>query len=453
MRQKIFEEYPIPKAIMTLATPTILGMIITVFYNMADTFFVGQTGDANQVAAVSLCMPIFFVLMAIGTIFGIGGGTYVSRLLGTKQYDKVKSTSAFCFWAAIGAGIICIGLAFLLMPWILKISGATPATYEYAKGYLSIIAIGSPAVVLQFSTGQMLRSEGATKYAMIGMVTGNVLNIILDPIFILSLGMGTSGAAIATIISNTVSILYYLFYFLTKNTTLSINPKFVHISKDLLINIFKVGIPASLNSLLMSFANLLLNNFAAVYGENVLASIGIAFRVNQVPCLILIGLAQGTQPFMGYNFARGDYKRMNKAFKFDMLVGMIFGSICCVLLFIFAPQITKVFLNNNEVINLCAQYIRIYATSLPIIVLQFVCMQSLQAFGKGAAAMIVSISRQGLAFIPSLFLFNYLFASSGLVWAQPVSDFITIVISVLIYISIYKKLEKESKLEYNKDID
>lgn len=443
MREKIFEEYTIPKAVMTLATPTILGMIVTVFYNMADTFFVGQTGDANQVAAVSLCMPIFFLLMAIGTIFGIGGGTYVSRLLGTKQYDKVRNTSSFCFWAAVVVGTLCIALAFAFMPFLLHISGATDATYNHAGDYLSIIALGAPAVVLQFSTGQMLRSEGATKQAMIGMMLGNILNVILDPIFILTWGMGTAGAAAATIISTIVSMVYYIYYLRGKNTALCINPKVIKISKNMLVNIMKVGIPASLNFLLMSCANLFLNNFAADYGESVLASIGIAFRVNQVPSLILIGLAQGTQPFIGYNYAAGNYRRMNKAFKFDVAVGMIFGILCFTLLWILAPQITQLFLNDTEVIRLGAQYIRIYICSLPVIIVQFLCMQSLQAFGKGAAAMVVSVCRQGLAFIPALFLFNYLFASDGIVWAQPVSDFATIIISVVIYTAIYRGLKKQ----------
>lgn len=297
----VFENYPVYKALITLALPTILGMLVNVFYNMVDTFFVGKTNDPNQVAAVSLTMPIYLVLMSFGSIYGIGGASYISRCLGSKNYDKAKKVSSFVFYASVVTGLVCMIIFFIFLENILKLSGASSNTYSFAKDYLLIVAIGAIFVVCQMSMGQVVRSEGASKEAMFGMVLGTVINIILDPIMILYMNMGVAGAALATIIGNACSFFYYTFYILKKSTFLSIKIKDFLISNDILSNVFSIGFPVFMNNVLISVANILINNFASRYNDNVVAGLGVSQRIFTLVLLVFIGLGQGVQPFIGYS--------------------------------------------------------------------------------------------------------------------------------------------------------
>ncbi|MDD3382390.1 MAG: MATE family efflux transporter, partial [Bacilli bacterium] len=246
MRKKIFEDYPIPKAILTLAIPTILGMLITVVYNLVDAFFIGQTGDTFQVAAVSLVMPFFYTMMAVGGIFGIGGGTYISRLLGKKQVDQAKNVSVFCFYTCILFSIILTIILFGFREPILKLLGTSLDTHGFAREYYLVLVYGAVSIVMQYCLGHILRAEGATANVMIGLLIGAVVNIILDPILILNLSLGIKGAAIATVIGNVCSVIYCIIYLLKGKTVLSIDLKRFFIKKDTVLSIIKIGIPASL---------------------------------------------------------------------------------------------------------------------------------------------------------------------------------------------------------------
>lgn len=399
---ELFENYPVHKAIITLALPTILGMLVNVFYNMVDTFFVGQTGDPNQVAAVSLCMPIYLLLMAFGNIFGIGGGSYISRKLGAKDYESVKKISAFAFYASIIVGFISMAVYLIFMKDILKISGASSNTYQFSKDYLIIVAFGAPFVVNQMAMGQIVRAEGSSKEAMIGMMIGTVVNIVLDPIMILYMNMGVAGAALATIIGNACSTLYYIYHILRKKSFLSINFKDFSMKSDILSNVFAIGIPVSINNILMSASNILINNLAAGYSDNVVAGLGVAQRIFTLVVLVFIGLAQGLQPFVGYNFASRNYKRMNAAIKISCLVSVVIGFLLLILSLIFGRASVQVFINNEEVIDYGVRFLVASYSIAPIIGFQFVFMSTFQALGKSIPSLILSISRQGIAFIPTI---------------------------------------------------
>lgn len=399
---ELFENYPVHKALITLALPTILGMLVNVFYNMVDTFFVGQTGDPNQVAAVSLCMPIYLLLMAFGNIFGIGGGSYISRKLGAKDYESVKKISAFAFYASIIVGFISMAVYLIFMKDILKISGASSNTYQFSKDYLIIVAFGAPFVVNQMAMGQIVRAEGSSKEAMIGMMIGTVVNIVLDPIMILYMNMGVAGAALATIIGNACSTLYYIYHILRKKSFLSINFKDFSMKSDILSNVFAIGIPVSINNILMSASNILINNLAAGYSDNVVAGLGVAQRIFTLVVLVFIGLAQGLQPFVGYNFASRNYKRMNAAIKISCLVSVVIGFLLLILSLIFGRASVQVFINNEEVIDYGVRFLVASYSIAPIIGFQFVFMSTFQALGKSIPSLILSISRQGIAFIPTI---------------------------------------------------
>lgn len=448
MRNDVFENYPIPKAVWNLALPTMAGMLVVVIYNLADTFFVGQLNDANQIAAVSITMPIFLLLMAFGSIFGIGGGTYISRLLGSKENEKAKHASAFSFYVCLGLGVICTIVGLVFMPQILSMSGTSINTYEYAKRYLTIIAIGSPVIILGFSMGQIIRSEGAAKEALIGMMIGTVINIILDPVLILWAGMGVSGAAIATVFANVVSVCYYCYYFINKSSLLSIAVKHFSVSNEMVKEILSIGIPASLSSILMSASNIILNNFAAGYSDNVIAALGVVGRVTMLPAMLLIGLGQGIQPLVGYNYAAQNFKRMKGVLKFTSIVGTIIGLMFTLLFFFTGGSAIKLFINDPNVIDLGTGFIKTIIVSIPFLGVQFVLANSFLAMGKGKQSLILSISRQGLLYIPILVISNYLIGLPGIVFAQPIADIATTGLAVFLFERTLKKLEIKENNEF-----
>ena len=441
---ELFENYPVHKALMTLALPTILGMLVNVFYNMVDTFFVGKTGDPNQVAAVSLCMPIYLLLMAFGNIFGIGGGSYISRKLGAKDYESVKKISSFAFYASIIVGFISMAVYLIFMRDILKISGASPNTYQFSKDYLVIVALGAPFVVNQMAMGQIIRSEGSSKEAVIGMMIGTVVNIVLDPIMILYMNMGVAGAALATIIGNACSTAYYIYHILRKKSFLSIHFKDFSMPKDILINVFSIGIPVSINNILMSASNVLINNLAAGYGDNALAGLGVAQRIFTLVILVLIGLSQGLQPFVGYNFAAKNYKRMSDSIKMSCVVSVVIGSILLGLSLIFGRWSVGVFINNEEVIDYGVKFLVASYTVAPIIGFQFVFMSTFQALGKSIPSLILSLSRQGIAFVPAILIGTKLFGINGIIWSQPIADIVSVALATVMYIYIYKKIKRRA---------
>ena len=450
---ELFENYPVSKALITLALPTILGMLVNVFYNMVDTFFVGQTGDSNQVAAVSLCMPIYLLLMAFGNIFGIGGGSYISRKLGIKDYDSVKKISSFSFYASIIVGFVSMAIYIIFMKDILKISGASPNTYQFSKDYLMIVAFGAPFVVNQMAMGQIVRAEGSSKEAMIGMMIGTVVNIVLDPIMILYMNMGVAGAALATIIGNACSTFYYIYHIVRKKSFLSIHFKDFSMNKDILANVFSIGIPVSINNILMSASNVLINNFAAAYSDNVVAGLGVAQRIFTLVILVFIGLSQGLQPFVGYNFAAKNYKRMNSAIKLSCVISVIIGFLLLGLSLIFGRWSVSVFINNEEVIDYGVKFLVASYAIAPIIGFQFVFMSTFQALGKSIPSLVLSLSRQGIAFVPTILIGTKLFGINGIIWSQPIADIVSVALATVMYIYIYRKMKKKAMEEENNNTE
>ena len=443
----IFENYPVYKALITLALPTILGMLVNVFYNMVDTFFVGQTNDPNQVAAVSLTMPIYLVLMSFGSIYGIGGASYISRSLGARNYDKAKQVSSFAFFASVITGFVCMIVFLLFLNNILKLSGASQNTYKFAKDYLLIVAFGAVFVVCQMSLGQIVRSEGSSKEAMIGMMLGTIINIILDPIMILYMNMGVAGAALATIIGNASSTLYYIWHIAKKSSFLSIRLKDFSLSKDILNNVFSIGFPVFMNNVLISIANILINNFASIYNDNVVAGLGVSQRIFMLVLLVFIGLGQGVQPFIGYNFASKNYKRMNTSIKLSCLFSFVSGIIFLIFAFIFSKELIAIFIKNDEVIEYGSKFLIAAYSVAPIIGFQFIFISTFQALGKALPSLILSVCRQGIAFVPAIYFGTKFFGINGIIWSQPIADVVSILLSGGMYIYIYITTKKKNMLE------
>lgn len=440
MKQDIFAKASVPKAVATLALPTVLSMLVTIFYNMADTFFVGQTGDPNQVAAVSLATPVFLFLMAVGNMFGIGGCSLISRLLGQGEKERIKNVSSFCFYGGIVAGIIMMFIFLFGMDFILPLIGCSANTKGFAKDYLSWIAYGAVFVVLSTAFGNVVRGEGAAKVSMLGMMTGTIINIVLDPIMILTLDMGVAGAAIATIIGNISSMVVYIIYFLKGNTLLSISPKYFMAGNRIFTGVCSVGLPASVNNLLMSTSNIIMNNFLATYGDTQVAAMGVAMKANMLVILLQIGLATGIQPLIGYNYGSGDTKRMKKIMRFGMMCNVIFGICITIVYFIFSKPIIQIFIDDANVIKYGIDMLRAIMLSGPFVGILFVFTNAFQAMGKAIPSLILSLSRQGLVFFPVLILSNKLLGLTGIVYSQPIADFAAIFMALGIFLMINRSL-------------
>lgn len=448
----LFESAPVPKAVFSLAIPTVLSMIVSVFYNMVDTFFVGQTGNPHQVAAVSVATPVFLFFMAAGNIFGVGGSSFLSRALGEKHYDKVKKISAFCFYGGIVVGIAGQILMFTFMRPILRAIGTSGNTFEFARQYLFWVACGGPAMVVAGAFTNLIRGEGAAKSSMIGMMSGTVANIILDPIFILDsfhgipgFGMGVAGAAIATVIGNLVSIAVFLLHVCSKNSVLSIRPRYFSVRGGILSGVLAIGLPASLVNILMSLSNIVTNKILVSYGDIPVAAMGIAMKANMLVIFVQLGFAMGIQPLIGYNYGARNFTRMKSVMKFSMLCVVIAGCKLTGIYFAFTRQIISVFISDPAVIETGIKLLRMLMCSGPFIGIMFVFNFTFQAMGKAIPALVLAASRQGFIFLPMIYLLNAIFHLDGAIFAQPVADFCAIFIALGMFLHMNKRFAQESR--------
>lgn len=444
MNNEVFEKYSIPKAVATLALPTMLSMLVTVFYNMADTLFVGQTGDANQVAAVSLATPVFLLFMSVANIFGVGGSAYISRLLGEQNMKKVKQVSSFCFYGCIAAGIIMSALVLIGMTPILGWIGCSSATEGFTRTYLTYIALGGIFIMISNSLSNIVRGEGAARPAMMGMMIGTIINIVLDPIMILWLNMGVGGAAIATILGNIVASLYYIMYFFNKknNSILSISYKDFSAKGHIVRNVFSIGIPASLTNVLMSVASIILNVFLASYGDNPVAAMGVASKANLLVVMLQLGLAIGIQPLLGYCYGAKQIDKLKKVIKFSSICTLVIGTVLTAAYFVFTENIVRIFINDEEVIQYGIIILRALMLCGPIIGIMFILTTAFQAMGKGIPSLLLSVSRQGFVFLPVLIVGNIIAGINGVIYAQSVADIASLIMSIVMFMVIVKKEEK-----------
>lgn len=442
-RKEIFENAPVRKAVFTMAIPTIISMLVVVVYNMADTYFIGKTNDEMQVAAVSLATPVFMLFMALGNLFGIGGCSSISRALGEKNDARAKKISAFCCYSSVCIGIIMIILFMTCMDWILKVIKASPNTIDYAREYLTYVAYGAPFIMFATAFGNIVRGEGATKSSMIGNLIGTVVNIILDPIMILALDMGVKGAAIATVIGNICASIFYIGYFIfKKNTALSIRAKHFSAKENIAFSVLAIGVPASLNNMLMSVANILLNNVLGKYGDIPVAGMGVAMKANMLAVLLQIGLCTGIQPLIGYSYGAGNKKRLKSVFKFTALCAIVMGTALTVLLAVFREGIISSFIDKPDVVEIGIKMMMALQISCPVIGILFLCVNTLQGMGKALPSLVLTLCRQGVAFIPMLYILDGLFGMNGAIYAQCSADFISILIALGITLTIIKRMDR-----------
>lgn len=429
----------VSKAVAKMAIPSVISSLVTVIYNMADTFFVGQTGDSLQVAAVSLTNPIFILLMAFANMLGMGGSAVASMAMGEKNEKRVKNTSSFVTWASLVIGIVFALVLIVFMRPILTAFGANEQTYEFARGYTFHISYGAPFIIWSAAASFVVRAEGASKEAMIGSMIGTIANIVLDPIFISGLGMGAAGAAIATTIGNVLASAYYLWYFLKKSKIFSLSLKYFTCKNGVLTRVCATGLPTAIFSALMSVSTIILNQILVAYGNSAVAAIGIVFKANMFITFLQMGVANGVQPLLGYNYGARNAERFLSVEKFTKKCCLIVGILSTILFFILREQIIRLFINDAEVVTYGVEMLVAYMLSGPVIGILFVNMNCMQSTGAALPATVLSILRQGLLLIPLLYLLNALFGLDGVICGQALTDYIAVILSIFLWRSRKKK--------------
>ncbi|MCR3923372.1 MAG: MATE family efflux transporter [Firmicutes bacterium] len=446
-RTHILESMPVNKAIWTLAIPTMIAMLIQVVYSMTDTFFIGKLNNPNMVAAIAISMPIFIVIQAFGNMFAIGGASLISRLLGKGEKEAASQAGSITFWSALAICITVSLLGLIFIEPLLLFCGASVNTLGFAKGYLRIMLLGSPFIGMQMALSGLLRSEGATKESMIGMLSGTILNMVLDPIFILFLNMGVAGAALATTIGNLVGFSYYIFFYLKKKGVISIALKHYKFDLTVYAGIFKIGIPASVGMILMSIGFAFANVYAAGFGDDVVAANGVVMRITNIAIMLTIGLAQGCQPLMGYSYGAKRIGRLMETVKRAITISTVMGLFFATLFSLFSDVWIRVFINDARVIELGVQIIRAFVIAMPFLGTQMVLMTMFQSLGKTVESLIISLGRQGLFFIPALIIFSSRWQFNGFIYALPVADIATTLLSVTLFLFMKKKLQLSYKEE------
>ncbi len=434
----------VAKAVLQNAIPAMAAMLMVLIYNLADTFFIGQTHSDILVAAVSLATPVFLIFMAIGSIFGIGGTSVISRALGEGRPDYAQKVCSFCMWSCIAAGV-ALSVAFLLfMDEILTLVGASADTWGPAKTYLTIVALGGPFVLISNCYSNIIRAEGQPGKAMVGQFLGNLLNIVLDPVMILLFGWGIAGAAIATVIGNIAGAGYYIIYFLRGKSTLSIHIRDFSMRDKICSGILSIGIPASLGSLLMSVSQIIVNARMAGYGDMALAGIGVAMKVTMMTGMICIGFGQGIQPLLGFCAGAKLWERFRKIMKFSIIFSLGLSLAMTCLCYLLRRQIVGAFLTEPAAFDYAVRFTNILLTTSFLFGAFYVLVNALQAMGAAGPALVVNLSRQGLIYIPALFLLQAFLGVTGLVWAQPAADLLSTVLVVILYLRTARKTEGES---------
>lgn len=446
---EVFDKMPVSKAIFKNAIPAIIAMLMVLIYNLADTFFIGQTHDALQVAAVSLATPVFLLFMAVGTAFGIGGTSVISRALGAGKKKYAKKVCSFCMWGCVITGIVMSVLMWIFINQILSLIGASSETWGLAKNYLMIVICSGPFVLISNCYSNILRAEGQSTKAMLGSLIGNIVNVILDPIMILGFKRNIIGAAVATVIGNVLAALYYILYFIRGKSTLSISIKDFTIKHKVLIGTLAIGIPASLGTILMSISQIVVNSQMASYGDMAIAGMGVAMKVVTITGMICMGLGQGVQALFGYSIGAKNWDRYKKLLKFSLCFALILGIVLTGLSYLATNQIVKGFVTDENAFNYGVEFSRILLTTSALFGVYYILINALQAMGASISSLIINISRQGLIFIPAVFILKGMLGLNGVVWAQPVADIISLLLAFGLYIFAYKRLKRNSKGKIN----
>lgn len=437
--------------VFNLCVPTIVIMLVMVIYNMADTYFIGKTGDPCKIAAVSLCGPVFSILSGLGTLLGSGGCTVVSLALGKKEYHKIKACTSLCCYGSLVIGFIFSAMVLMNLSGISNVIGANADTLEYTCTYLRILALGGPVILFGNVFNNLIRADGSAKQSMISNGLGTIVNIILDPVLILGLGMGVAGAAAATVAGNMVSFLYLLWYVMKKQPAFSLSIKDLSLKKEVILPVAALGLPLACSTIMMSFSHMFMNHILAGYGSAAVAANGVAGKVSMLVSMIAMGLCMGMQPAISYNYGAGDERRMYRIVRKLGITTVIVGSLLTAGCLIGKSVLVAMFIKHEEVIRLGENMVAASMLMGPFYGLYQLCAVFLQSTGKASYATVAALLDKGMIFLPMLFGLNALFGLNGVIYTAPLTDMLSLLAGAVLCFIWNRKLTGGSLMPEEKE--
>ncbi len=442
-KTELFETMPIRRAAMTLVIPTVISQLVMLVYNMADTWYIGQTGDPYQVAAVTVTYPIFMLMNALANLFGIGGSSLLSRMLGGGEQKKTGAVAAFSMWAAGGVTLCYSVICLLFDRQFLTLLGTDAGAIPYAQDYLFwTVVVGGLPTVLNMVLANIVRSQGDARISSIGMSLGGVLNMVMDPVFIFLMGMGVEGAALSTCLSNSVSLVFLLVHVIRNRRISLVKIPLLPqpVERSYRMEIYSVGTPAALQILLAAVSNAFLLHLMSAYPVAAISGMGVMQKVESIPFQAIMGISDGVLPLVAYNFASGNLKRMHQAVRFALTRGIACACACFLLYEAVAPWIVRFFINDAQSVSYGAAFVRLRVLALPFITVEFMLIAVFQGIGGAKQAFLLSLFRKGILDLPLMALFNFLLPMYGLMLVQPLMECCGAIIAVV----LYKKLQKKN---------
>ncbi len=452
----LFEKASIPHAVINMAVPTVISSLVTIIYNLADTYFVGMLNNATQNAAVTLAAPVLLAFNAVNNLLGIGCSSLMSRALGAKEHDKVRDISTFGFYATVVCSMLFSILSLIFFVPLLHVLGADETNINATQNYLFwTVVCGAVPAILNVVMSYMVKSEGATFHASIGTMSGCILNIILDPIFILpwGLNMGAAGAGLATFVSNCAACIYFFILIAVKakqkRTFISFNPRWFRFDAQIIRGIAIVGVPAAIQNLLNVTGMTVLNNLATPAGNDALAAMGIAQKINMLPMNVALGMGQGVMPLISYNFASKNYSRMKKAIYFSLIWPAVILAVIALGFYTFPATLIRMFMQKPEVVAYASSFLRGFCIELPFLCIDFITVGVFQATGMGGKAFIFAILRKIILEIPALLILNKIWPLYGLAYAQPLTEVVLAIAALIVLKMMFIRMETKPETVHN----
>ena len=438
-RKEIFESIPVPSALRVMIVPAVISQLIVLIYNMADTFYVGQTGNPYMVAGTSLILPVFNITLCLAGLAGIGGGSLISRLLGQNREDEARRVSAFALRLSLCvAAAFSIGMGLFMRP-VLEFLGAGENTYRYASQYaLCVIVLGGIPTVLSNVLSNLIRSIGRSRQAGNGIALGGIFNIALDPLFMFVLlpdGYEVLGAGIATCLSNCIACGYFLTLLarMGRQSVITFRSGDGRAERGSIIAVFAVGVPSAVATLLFDLDYMIIDKLMVSYHDLALAAIGIVLKVERFPLNVGIGICQGMLPLVAYNYASGNHERMRSIIRLARGLGLAIAAVSILMYEIFAGQLARVFISDAQTVEMASRFLRIRVLATPLMFLSFFTVYLFQAFGKGRVSLFLGVTRWLVFNIPMLFILNGIFGMYGIVSSQVTADTLTVILSFYVY--------------------
>lgn len=443
-RIALFEKMPVKRAVIRQIVPAIASQLIMVIYNLADTYFVGLLNSPAQTAAVTIAAPSLVLLTAVSNLFGVGAASLIARRLGAHNESDASEISSVAFWWGLFASLAVSAAFILLSSPILRLCGADETTFSYCSAYAKwTVIIGAPFSIISMLLANLVRSEGSAGKASLGLSLGAVINILLDPLFVLPsfLGLGVEGAGIATAVSNAISTVYFLVIILRRRSgrILTLNPKHLNRTKAHMRQILSIGFPSAVQQGLTVVAVAAQSHFVSAYATEAIAALGIVKKIDQLPLFFSIGVANGLLPLLAYNHSSGDHKRRSAAFRFGITVSVGFALLCVALYESLAPQLTALFIDDTMTISYASGFLRRMVLAMPLMAISYPLIVQFQAMGKAKQSLIASILRKGVLDIPLLFIMDSLYPLYGCMWVQPIVDSISLAAALYMYYRLKRR--------------